>query len=112
FFQAGVNVSDGSDESSPWRRNPEIVALEADRIALLPSVRYVTRRDESAATVEYGDRRLESINISGLSAQWVEVYGGVVQLGRTFTRLEDVANDPVAVLNTQIEEQLFRGRDP
>src|SRR5256885_8556143 len=24
FFQAGVNVSDGSDESSPWRRNPPI----------------------------------------------------------------------------------------
>jgi len=29
FFQAGVNVSDGSDESSPWRRNPELTGLEA-----------------------------------------------------------------------------------
>src|SRR2546429_438903 len=85
FFQAGVNVSDGSDESSPWRRNPEIVELEADRIAVLPSVRYVTRRDESSATVEYGDRRLESVNVSGLSAQWVEVNGGDVHPGRTFT---------------------------
>ena len=37
FFQAGVNVSDGSDESNPGRRNPEIVAVEADRIALLPA---------------------------------------------------------------------------
>src|SRR5437870_56035 len=88
FFRAGVNVSDGSDESSPWRRNPEIVELEADRIALLPSVRYVTRRDESSATVEYGDRRLESVEVSGLSAQWVEVNGGGVHPGRTFTRLE------------------------
>src|SRR5207247_987032 len=52
FFQPGVNVSDGSDESSPWRRNPVITEVEADRIALLPSVRYVTRRDESSATVE------------------------------------------------------------
>src|SRR6266581_1874654 len=112
FFQAGVNVSDGSDESSPWRRNPEIVELEADRIAVLPSVRYVTRRDESSATVEYGDRRLESVNVSGLSAQWVEVNGGDVHPGRTFTRLEDVANDAVAVINTKLEEQLFRGRDP
>src|SRR2546422_4160445 len=33
-------------------------------ISLLPSVRYVTRRDESSATVEYGDRRLESIERS------------------------------------------------
>jgi len=112
FFQPGVNVSNGSDESSPWRRNPVITEVEADRIALLPSVRYVTRRDESSATVEYGDRRLESIEVSGLSAQWVEVNGGDVNPGRTFTRLEDVANDAVAVINRKLEDQLFRGRDP
>jgi putative ABC transport system permease protein len=112
FFQAGVNVSDGSDESSPWRRNPEIVDVEADRIALLPSVRYVTRRDETAATVQYGDRRLESVEVSGLSAQWVEVNGGDVSPGRTFTRLEDLANETVAVIDRKLEEQLFLGRDP
>ena len=112
FFQAGVNVSDGSDESSPWKRNPTISEMEADHISVLPSVRYVTRRDESSATVEYGDRRLESINVSGVSAQWVEVNGGDVHPGRTFTRLEDLANDAVAVINTKLEDQLFRGRDP
>ncbi len=112
YFQAGVNVSDGSDASNPWRRNPVISEIEADRIALLPSVRYVTRRDESSATVEYGDLRLESVNVSGLSAQWVEVNGGDVHPGRTFTRLEDLANDAVAVINRKLEDQLFRGRDP
>jgi putative ABC transport system permease protein len=105
-------VSDGSDESSPWKRNPTISEMEADHISVLPSVRYVTRRDESSATVEYGDRRLESINVSGVSAQWVEVNGGDVHPGRTFTRLEDLANDAVAVINTKLEDQLFRGRDP
>src|SRR3989442_7662811 len=112
FFQAGVNVSDGSDESSPWRRNPPISEIEADRVAQLPSVRYVTRRDESAATVEFGDRRLESVNVSGLSAEWVEVNGGDVYPGRTFTRFEDLSNRPVAVINRKLEDQLFRGRDP
>ena len=112
FFQAGVNVSDGSDESSPWRRNPPIVDLEANRIALLPSVRYVTRREESSATVEFGDLHLQSVNVSGLSAQWVEVNGGDVYPGRTFTHLEDVANSAVAVINRKLEDQLFRGRDP
>jgi putative ABC transport system permease protein len=112
FFQAGVNVSDGSDESSPWRRNPPINEIEADRIALLPSVRYVTRRDESSATVEFGNVRLESVNVSGLSAHWVEVNGGDIYPGRTFTRFEDLANSPVAVINRKLEDQLFRGRDP
>src|SRR5438034_7372544 len=54
---------------------------------------------ESSATVEYGDRRLESVEVSGLSAQWVEVNGGDVHPGRTFTRLEDLANDAVAVID-------------
>ncbi|HYT05388.1 MAG TPA: ABC transporter permease [Gemmatimonadales bacterium] len=112
FFQAGVNVSDGSDESSPWRRNPTITEVEADRIALLPSVRYITRRDESSSTVEFGDLRLQSVNVSGLSSQWVEVNGGDVYPGRTFTRLEDVANSAVAVISRKLEDQLFRGRDP
>ena len=112
FFQAGVNISDGSDESSPWRRNPEITEIEADRIALLPSVRYVTRRDESSAIVAFGDVRLESVEVGGLSAQWVEVNGGDVFPGRTFTRLEDLASSPVAVISRKLEDQLFRGRDP
>src|SRR5690349_25058945 len=73
FFQAGVNASDGSDENSPWRRNPPIHDAEADRIALLPSVRYVTRREETQGIVEFGDLHLQSITVSGLSSQWVEV---------------------------------------
>ena len=112
FFQAGINVSDGSDETSPWRRNPAIRELEADRIRALPSVRFVTRREESSATVEFKDRRLESVNVSGLSAEWVEVNGGDVYPGRTFTRFEDLSNSPVAVINRKLEDQLFRGRDP
>ena len=112
FFQAGVNVSDGSDETSPWRRNPPIKELEADRIRLLPSVRFVTRREETSATVEFGDLRLESVQISGLSAEWVEVNGGDVYPGRTFTRFEDLSNSAVAVINRKLEDQLFRGRDP
>ena len=112
FFQAGINVSDGSDESSPWRRNPAIKELEADRIRLLPSVRFVTRREESSATVEVADRRLESVNVAGLSAEWVEVNGGDVYPGRTFTRFEDLSNSAVAVINRKLEDQLFRGRDP
>jgi putative ABC transport system permease protein len=112
FFQAGINVSDGSDETSPWRRNPAINDLEADRIRLLPSVRFVTRREESSATVEFADRRLESVNVAGLSAEWVEVNGGDVYPGRTFTRFEDLSNSAVAVINRKLEDQLFRGRDP
>ena len=112
IFQAGVTIDDGSDENSPWRRNPPIREVEADSIAALPSVRYVTRREESEAEVEFGDLRLGSVTVSGLSSQWVEVNGGDVFPGRNFTRMEDLANSPVVVINKKLESQLFRGRDP
>ena len=62
--------------------------------------------------MEFKDRRLESVNVSGLSAEWVEVNGGDVYPGRTFTRFEDLSNSSVAVINRKLEDQLFRGRDP
>ncbi len=111
FFQAGVVVSDGS-ENAPWRRNPPISDLEVTRIAALPSVHYVTSREESQGAVEFEDRRLESVFIAGLSWQWIEVNGGDVFPGRTFTRMEDLASSPVVVINEKLETQLFRGRDP
>src|SRR3989442_3775499 len=92
FFRAGVTVSDGSDETNPWRRNPPIKDEEADRIAQLPTVRYVTRREESAARVEFAGRRLESVNIAGLSHHWIEVDRGDVYPGRSVTRMDDAAN--------------------
>jgi putative ABC transport system permease protein len=110
YFQAGVNVSDGPN--APWRRNPPISRLEADRVAELPSIRFITRREDGQASVEFEDHRLESVIVAGMSSQWLEVNGGDVYPGRTFTRMENLASSPVAVINTKLEEQLFRGRDP
>src|SRR5207247_10067287 len=87
YFRAGVNISDGGDETSPWRRNPPLTEAEADRLGQLPSVRYVTCREESSATVELGDLRTESVEIGGLSSPWGERNGGALTRGRTFTGL-------------------------
>jgi len=111
YFQAGVNVSDGS-ENAPWRRNPPISELEADRIVKLPSVHYLARREDGQGAVDFGGRRLESVFIIGMSAEWLRVNGGDVLPGRTFTRMEDLSSTPVVVINTKLEEQLFRGQDP
>jgi len=34
FFQGGLNISDGSDELSPWRKNPWITVEDAELIRL------------------------------------------------------------------------------
>jgi len=52
------------------------------------------------------------VEVSGLSAQWVEVNGGDVYPGRTFTETRGPREQPGAVINRKLEDQLFRGRDP
>ena len=41
YFSGGLEVSDGSDEMSPWRHMPEVTVEEAELIRQLPAVRDV-----------------------------------------------------------------------
>jgi putative ABC transport system permease protein len=112
FFQAGVTVSDGTDETSPWRRNPAISVEEADRIAELSSIAAVVLDEQATAEVEYGNQDLSSVAVLGRGPRWLEVSGGDVYPGRSFTNVEFEANGRVAVINDKLAEELFGLRDP
>ena len=78
FFQGGLNISDGSDELSPWRRNPWLTVEEARMIRRLPTVREVAWREGTSGPVSYGDQKLSSVNVTGFSASWTAVQGGAM----------------------------------
>jgi len=84
---------------------------EADRIALLPSVRFVTRREEARRRSNSG---IGASNRWGFPASRPSGSKSTVATSSRpdFTRLEDLSNSPVAVINRKLEDQLFRGRDP
>ena len=113
FFQGGVTVSDGSEETQPWRRNPPLTAHEADVIRALPSIEAVIIEENgSASEVQSGNDRATNINIFGRSYQWLTVLGGDVSRGRNFTALEEAAADKVVIINAKLAERLFADRDP
>jgi putative ABC transport system permease protein len=112
YFQAGIQVSDGSDEMSPWRRNPPLTVAEAERIRQLESVEFIVVDEGSSAEVEYGNRRLESVPIRGRGPQWVQVGGGDIAPGRSFTSVESAASARVAVVNEKLASELFGLLDP
>ena len=66
FFQGGLNISDGSDELSPWRRNPWLNVEEAKLIRKLPAIREIAWREGNNGPVSYGDQKLSSVNVTGL----------------------------------------------
>ncbi len=112
FFQEGLNISDGSDELSPWRRNPWLTPEEAMMIRALPTVREVTWRENANGPASYESAKLDDVSVTGYSPSWVLVNGGTITAGRNFTQLEFAATNAVAVINDKMAEQLFPGLDP
>lgn len=112
YFQGGLNISDGSDELSPWRKNPWLTVADADMIRQLPYIQDVSVSEGTNGPVKYGDVDLGSVNIAGFGPSWVYVTGGEIVSGRNFTAMEYAAGARVCVINDKLAETLFPGLDP
>jgi len=112
FFQGGLNISDGSDELSPWRKNPWITVEESEMIRQLPAIQEVSIDEGTSGPVKYGDTELPSVYIAGFGPAWVYVTGGEIVAGRSFTAIEYASGARVAVINDKVAERLFPGLDP
>jgi putative ABC transport system permease protein len=112
YFSGGLNVSDGSDEMSPWRRMPWLTVQEAELIRSLSTVREVNIGEYSNGPVSFEGVDLKSVDVAGMSPSWNQVNGGDILAGRNFTPMEYAAGARVVVINDKLAESLFPGRDP
>ncbi len=112
YFQGGLNISDGSDELSPWRKMPWITVAEADLIRQLPGIQDVSVQEFTNGPVKYAEVDLPSVQVAGFGPAWVYVTGGQITAGRSFTAMEYAAGARVAVINDKLAESLFPGLDP
>jgi putative ABC transport system permease protein len=112
YFSGGLNVSDGSDEMSPWRRMPWLTVQEAELIRSLSTVREVNIGEYSNGPVSFEGVDLKSVDVAGMSPSWNQVNGGDILAGRYFTPMEYAAGARVEVINDKLAESLFPGRDP
>ncbi len=112
FFQGGLNISDGSDEMSPWRRNPWLTTEEADLLREQPSIKDVGYRESTGAPVSYKEQKLSSVRLIGYTTNWPLVSGGTITAGRNWTDIEFAAGASVVVINDKLGETLFPGVDP
>ncbi len=111
YFSGGLDVSDGSDELSPWRRMPWLTVEEAELIRALPSVRDVNIGEYTSGPVSFEGVDLKSVDMAGMSPSWNQVNGGDILAGRNFTPMEYAAGARVVVINDKLAESLFPARD-
>ena len=112
FWQGGVNISDGSDELSPWRRNPWLTVEDANLIRSLPAVSDVNVGEYTNGPVIYGQQNLRSVDVAGFAPSWIRVNGGEILQGRNFTEMEYLAGARVAIINDKLAHDLFPNLDP
>jgi putative ABC transport system permease protein len=112
YFQGGLDISDGSDELSPWRRAPWITIDEAELIERLPLVKAVTWREDANGPVSYQDHKLATVSVGGMNPSWITMGGNTIQGGRNFNQSEYAAGSHVAVINDYLADALFPGLDP
>jgi len=112
YFQGGLDISDGSDELSPWRRAPWLTIGEAEMIERLPLVNAVTWREDANGPVSYQERKLSEVSVGGMNTSWITMGGNTIQTGRNFNQSEYAAGSHVAVINDYLAEQLFPTLDP
>jgi putative ABC transport system permease protein len=111
YFSGGLEVSDGSDELSPWRRMPWLTVEEAELVRELPLVRDVNIGEYTNGPVSFESVDLKSVAIAGMSPSWNQVNGGDILAGRNFTPMEYAAGSRVVVINDKLAESLFPHRD-
>jgi len=107
-FEAGIVVSDGSSR----RRPPPLTEEEADRIAAAPSIAFVVKEEYTNRSVEFENQNLSTVGVVGRGSKWLEVSGGDIFPGRSFTLIEEMAKDRVVVVNRKLADELFGNLDP
>src|SRR5688572_4713814 len=100
---------DADEDSCKWRRNPPLRLAEAAAIARLPNVQDVTISSGTSASMKYRDRELSSAGVNAYTANWIDVNGGDITVGRNFTKGEETNGARVVVINEKMVERLFSG---
>jgi putative ABC transport system permease protein len=108
---SGFNACDGTDDTCPWRRNPSITIDEANAIATLPAIYAVTSHTASGATFRYKDREVNT-GMEIYTPNWIDVDGGDIYPGRSFTYAENETAARVVIVNDALAGKLFGQSDP
>ena len=109
-FQGGNNADD--DETTPkWWSYPAITPAEAAMIRALPVIANVTMSNNSDHVVMAGPTQA-TMTVGGRSPSWIEVSGGDVTAGRSFSNVEEDLGEKVVVLSESAATILFGDMDP
>jgi putative ABC transport system permease protein len=101
------------EEEERQRNNPRITLVELDTLAKASeTIEAVMAQSYNGAPVVYRDEQLDSVQIRGVSKEYLEFAGYDPEFGRLPSRFEVEASRPVCFLGYGTADRLFKGANP
>jgi putative ABC transport system permease protein len=104
FSPTGVNPDAVPREV---RIRPKLIPAEAEAIARLPEIHYAAIWTQLFQKFEVSGVRTQSLSIFGADDRFMEILGGELAQGRTFTMSEQRSGEAVVVLEQRSVDRLF-----
>jgi putative ABC transport system permease protein len=101
------------DDEERMRNFPLITLDEADAIhAFSPAVKSVMAQTSRSATVGYGTTELDSINVQGVTSDYIDFSTFDAERGRMMSAVEVDRSQPVTLIGYDIADRLFGSNNP
>ncbi len=101
------------EEEERQRNNPRVTLVELDTLAKASeTIEAVMAQSYNGAPVVYRDEQLDSVQIRGVSKEYLEFAGYDPEFGRLPSRFEVESSRPVCFLGYGTAERLFKGANP
>ena len=94
------------------RIRPKLAAPEAEAIAQLPEIHYSAIWTQVFERFEYGGQRTQHVSVFGADDRYMEILGGSLARGRSFTTAELRGGAPVVVVEQRTVDRLFGTINP
>ncbi|HEV8400361.1 MAG TPA: ABC transporter permease, partial [Gemmatimonadales bacterium] len=109
FSTTGVNPDAVPREI---RVRPKLLPQDAEAVARLPEIHYAAIWTQVFQRFEYGGNHTRILGVFGADDRFMEILGGGLVLGRSFTAAELRGGAPVAIIEQRTIDRLFGTVNP
>ena len=113
FTVQRMGITQNEDDFERMRNNPLVTLEDAEAVkAFAESVQAVMAQAQTQTRVAYRDEELETVQVQGVSEEYLEFTTFDAERGRLITPMEISRKRAVALLGWQTADRLFGSQDP
>ncbi|MEP6782553.1 MAG: ABC transporter permease [Acidobacteriota bacterium] len=113
FTVQRMGVTQNEDDFERMRSNPIVTMQDADAIKrFATTVSAIMAQAQTQTRVAYRDEELETLQVQGVSADYIEFATFDAERGRMITPMEITRKRPVTLIGWGTADRLFKGADP